>query len=553
MTSVAPVRPPRPADAVRPQEQGRTSPFLGLIPYSVADADYFFGRTAWRDLVIDNLLAYRASIFYGTSGIGKSSVLSAGVQHRVIELARENMRYGAPELVAAVYTGWGRDRQRPLAGIEAALRDAVGAVSPDLAASPPTGSLAEVLYGWSERVGGRVLLMLDQFEEYFLYERQQQTGSDFSSELVAALNRRDLEANFLISLREDSLAKLDRFEDDIPGLLDHLIRIDHLDSEGAREAIEGAVGRWNIDHDDSIEVEPDLIREVSTQVQAHRVFTAQGGHGVAEEAPDGADAIEAPYLQLVMTRLWDEERRLGSKTLRCSTLTSLGGVDSIVETHLDQTMSVLSYDERYVAAQVFHYLVTPSGTKIAHTAEDLSKYAELEPAELQPVLTKLAGGEDRVVRAVQPPPGSDQSERYEIFHDVLAPAILDWRTRFMSDRARRHNVSSVFAGAIHAVLGVTYLILFFAYAILGLFTSEHLGGSLAAIWSAFGLVWWVRTSRILLRAWRRRYRRLWLIPIVGLVWALLGPLAAFPIFGIWLWRKRRAKKRMAARAPALPV
>ena len=533
------VWPPRPAsvrERVEPRE--RTSPFKGLVPYSVSDADYFFGRTGWRDLVIDNLLAYRIAVFYGASGIGKSSVLSAGVQYHVLNQARANFQLdGTPDVVAAVYTGWGRDRERPLAGIEAALREAVADVAPELAADPPTGTLAEILAGWSERIGGRVLLIFDQFEEYFVYEGQQRPGSDFGAELVSALNRRDLEANFLISLREDSLAKLDRFEADVPGLLDHLIRLEHLDTEGAKEAIEGAVDRWNKDHNDSITVEPELIREVSKQVQTHRVHGGQAGHGVAEGESEEADAIEAPYLQLVLTRIWDEEGRRASKELRCSTLNDLGGVDSIVETHLDQTMSVLSFDERNVAAQAFHFLVTPSGTKIAHTSADLAKYAGVEPGELRPVLAKLTGGQDRVLRAVQPAPGSDEAERYEIFHDVLAPAILDWRTRFISDRAKQRNI-----GAAVAVLSQLVLLEFWLLLLVGVGTSGWIWATFGSVWIAFSLVWWARATRLLYKRWQRRSRRLWLVPLVGAAWSALGPVATIPIGALWFWRRRQRKK-----------
>ncbi len=76
------------------------------------------------------------------------------------------------------------------------------------------------------------------------------------------------------------------------------------------------------------------------------------------------------YLQLVMTRLWDEEVRAGSSVLRLETLNRLGGAERIVRTHLDTTMSALPPGEQEVAARVFHFLVTPSGTKIAHTALD---------------------------------------------------------------------------------------------------------------------------------------------------------------------------------------
>jgi hypothetical protein len=86
--------------------------------------------------------------------------------------------------------------------------------------------------------------------------------------------------------------------------------------------------------------------------------------------------IEAPYLQLVMTRLWNEELRTGSHQLQRETLIRLGGVRLIVRTHLDTVMKNLSKEEQDIASSIFNYLVTPSGTKIAHTVSDLAEYSK---------------------------------------------------------------------------------------------------------------------------------------------------------------------------------
>ena len=59
------------------------------------------------------------------------------------------------------------------------------------------------------------------------------------------MNRPDLRANFLISIREDSLAKLDRFKGRIPKLFDNYLRIDHLDREAAREAVVRPLEKFN--------------------------------------------------------------------------------------------------------------------------------------------------------------------------------------------------------------------------------------------------------------------------------------------------------------------
>jgi hypothetical protein len=51
------------------------------------------------------------------------------------------------------------------------------------------------------------------------------------------MNRADLRISFLISIREDVLAKLDAFKGRIPNLFDNYLRIEHLDRD-ARQAIE---------------------------------------------------------------------------------------------------------------------------------------------------------------------------------------------------------------------------------------------------------------------------------------------------------------------------
>ena len=95
---------------------------------------------------------------------------------------------------------------------------------------------------------------------------------------------------------------------------------------------------------------------------------------------------------------------------------------------------MLEPHERDLAARTFHQLVTPEGTKIAHTVGALSSYADVEPDELLPMLKTLSDG--RILRPVDPPPGQ-ATPRYEIYHDVLAAPILEWCTEYV--RAKREE------------------------------------------------------------------------------------------------------------------
>ena len=129
--------------------------------------------------------------------------------------------------------------------------------------------------------------------------------------------------------------------------------------------------------------------------------------------------IETPFLQVVLTRLWDEEKKHGSRRLRLATLNNLGGASRILRTHLDQTMRKLKRRQRRIAVDIFGYLVTPSGGKIAHTVTDLASYSRRRKIRLSPLLERLADSRFASSGRFPPPPGEAEGVRYEIFHDVL--------------------------------------------------------------------------------------------------------------------------------------
>jgi hypothetical protein len=367
-------------------------------------------------------------------------VLRAGVAHRLAEQARQSLAAsGTPEFALAVFSTW---RDDPLAGLTRAVRDSVARVTHrDPGPVRPGGRLADAFAEWAELVGGEVMVVLDQFEEYFLYHSREDGEGTFAVEFPRLVNREGLRVNFLLAIREDALARLDRFKGRIPKLFDNYLRLQHLSLKAAEDAIRKPLTAFNASNPgEAVGIEDGLVQEVLRQTRRGHMRTGRGSAGAAQGADPSEAAvaqIETPYLQMVMTRLWDEEHAAGSHTLRLATLVEdppkgLGGADQIVRTHLDGVMGQLGPSERDVAAQAFRFLVTRTGTKIALTVDDLAGYAALPAEALAPVLEKLAGGGRRILRPV-PVPERPETTRYEIFHDVLGQAITDWR--------RRHEVA----------------------------------------------------------------------------------------------------------------
>jgi hypothetical protein len=397
------------------------------MPFTEAQAEYFFGREAEREIISANLQASRLTLLYGPSGVGKSSVINAGVVHELrAEAARTKAVRGTPDFAVIVFYTW---RDDPMASLEAAIAREVG--------EPPQGdSFAERIGHWTKAIDGDLLVILDQFEEYFLYHSNADGPGTFAVEFPNAVNRRDLRVSFLVSMREDSIAKLDLFKGRIPNLFDNYLRIDHLERDQARDAIVKPLERYNqhlAPGETPVTVEPALVETVLNQVTTGRVAVSGAGKGRLTMGGDGsADQarVETPYLQLVMTRLWHEEVAAGSHVMRLETLTRLQGAGHIVATHLDAALDALTDPERSAAAAIFQFLVTPSGTKIALTVDDLAQYAKRPREEIQSLLLKLSSGANRILIPVAPPPDQPARESYQIFHDVLAAAVLEWRTRY---------------------------------------------------------------------------------------------------------------------------
>jgi len=383
-----------------------SSPYKGLAPFedSELDALLFFGRERESELVAMNILAARLTVLYGPTGVGKSSLLGAGVAQRLRDLA--------PEADVVVFSSW---RDDPVT----ALRELIAPAALEGSLGDAAADRADELY-----------LVLDQFEEYFLYHGDARGESTLIDELPELVNS-DLRVNVLLGIREDSLAKLDAFKARLPRLFGNYLRLDHLDRDAARAAILGPLARYAELGGTVWGAQPELVESVLDEVAAGKIDI--GGTGQTPARNGRKRLVEAPYLQLVLQRLWELESARGSTTLTLATLRALGGAERIVEDHLERAMGTLTPSQQDAAAVMFDHLVTPSGSKIALRLSDLAMYASLETAALAPVVGALE--HERILRPLRDGTNGDGS--YEIYHDVLAEAVRVWRQRYEGQRELR--------------------------------------------------------------------------------------------------------------------
>lgn len=299
------------------------SPYKGLSPYSEADRLFFFGREKDRRTISDNLQASRLTILYGASGVGKSSVLRAGVAYHLRQAAKANVdKYGQPGWAAIVFPpmegklvdelSW----QDPLTGIESQVREEVEQLVENLRLPEPGLSLTETLQAWTRLVqrrqgGGKLFIILDQFEEYFNLPSKTRID-DFAEEFCKAVNNPDLNVHFLVSIREDSLAKLDYFKGRILKFLNNRLEIKHLDWESACQAIEKPIAEYNRQQTILDNLCTSRLTVLYSDRSAHKSTVLREGiaHYLRQAAERNLEKYGQPKLAAILFDSWHDEKPL---------------------------------------------------------------------------------------------------------------------------------------------------------------------------------------------------------------------------------------------------
>ena len=367
------------------------SPFRGLAPYGPEDADFFFGRGREIELIAANIYASPLTLLFGPSGVGKTSLVQAGLIPRLD---------ASDDFVAVDVRSWGG---RPVEAVLTALDDA----APGAASAGEIAAAVELVA--SANSDRRVALVLDQFEDVFL----RRPGVEELGEQLSDAMLRPGTLSVLIAIREESLAELDRLEEQIPGIFETVIRLDYLERAAAAGSVVDALRVWNerVAPDEQVGLEGGLLDEVLDGVPAR-----DPGH------------VETAHLQLVLERLWDADHESGE--LRSASLAALGGPKGIVRDHVGNALDALDEHGRELAAGAIDRLVTPSGQLIAQRAADLAVFAEIAESDIRGLLARLSKA--RIVRPIADQEEGD--ERWEIYHPLLADALLGWRREFVTER-----------------------------------------------------------------------------------------------------------------------
>ncbi|MCC9076549.1 SIR2 family protein [Litorilinea aerophila] len=363
-----------------------TRPYKHLSAYEAEDAPIFFGREQETAALLSLIHAHRLVLFYGPSGAGKTSLLQAGVLPRLAQ--------ADPPYVAVMV--------RALEEPETAIRQALARLRPD--ADLPPGSLVDCLAAATRDLPGTLVLVLDQFEEFFL--RFSATArARFIAQMGRLFDARDVPVKVVFSLREEWLAAMGEFDDRLPEIFRTKMRLLPLTRSQARQAIQEPARRLGIRY------AADLVEDLLDELVAG-----------STEGPAGSEdsTVMPPQLQLVCDGLYARAAADGREEITPADFAALGGAQGILARYVDTSLAEFSAPEREIARHLLLALVTSQGTRTAVRRELLthgvSEWAGSQAVER--ILDRLV--RQRLVRGV------GDGDRYELTHDVLAATVASW-------------------------------------------------------------------------------------------------------------------------------
>ncbi|HEY3184052.1 MAG TPA: protein kinase, partial [Gaiellaceae bacterium] len=174
------------------------NPYKGLRAFGESDAEHFFGRDALVDQLVAAVAEHRLVAVVGPSGIGKSSVVKAGL---VPALRRGALPGSARWLVADLFPG-----AYPFEDLAAALLRVAVERPDDLVEELARDELA------IRRVAKRILptdtellLVVDQFEELFTLTTDEEVRRRFLDGLTALAADPRAPVRVVVTLRADFL------------------------------------------------------------------------------------------------------------------------------------------------------------------------------------------------------------------------------------------------------------------------------------------------------------------------------------------------------------
>jgi WD40 repeat protein len=308
----------------------REWPFIGLRPFQYDDHEYFFGRERELDILKPQVTQNRFVAIVGGSGSGKSSLISAGLRPRFAKVQDHPWNWIEMRPADAPV----RRLARALAALTGECGDLLQALADrfERVLAKSSFGIAEALRLIPQQSKvGRVLLLVDQFEELFRFaslrfedgldpetaaERRDEATA-FVRLLLTATSWVPIPIHVVITMRSDFIGDCARFH----GLPEAVSRSQFLVPGMTRDQREDVI-RKPVEASGG-QIDPEIVQ---------RALNA------TNENPD-----QLPILQHTMMRCWERawqrDKRLPHLTIE--DYKTVGGVEQALSLHANEILEAL--------------------------------------------------------------------------------------------------------------------------------------------------------------------------------------------------------------------
>ncbi len=308
-------------------------PYKGLRFFDVEDADYFYGREALTQKLIERVQVGKGNFLavLGVSGSGKSSLLRAGLMY---QLQQERRLAGTEQWKIRIFT----PGEQPLVSLATVFLDEeVTDIERAGYLKEAEDAIAAGATGWARLIRAskspRTVLIVDQFEEVFTLCQSQTDRQQFISYLLGALKQTGDKLCLIFAMRDDFLGKCAAYRELAELIQANLLMVTPMNAQELRQAI----------------VEP--AKKLGRKVEENLIDVILKDLGVEiEEDAREPEPGMLPLLSYTLEQLW---QRQTLNWLKLDSYNRLGGVQKTLENLAEQTYKQLSGEEQRVADQVF--------------------------------------------------------------------------------------------------------------------------------------------------------------------------------------------------------
>jgi Protein kinase domain len=358
--------------------------FRGLAPFQEADRESFYGREADTSALFEMIAGdgFRFGVLYGDSGSGKTSLLGAGLAPRLKEVG-----------YALIYC---RSYKDPLATLLAQCQESSHIERRE--SEPPVEYLRRV----AGELGACLMIVCDQFEEFFVNFKTRKAREPFTSFVVDCHRATGLPVKLLFSIRADFLHHIgSEFDGRIPDPLmgEKRYHLRNFDQEQAEEIIELSAQRTGLPF------ERMLCRTVASDLAV-------------------GDMVLPSELQIVGERL-QAERIFTLEAYR-----GAGGKEQLVHSFLEDVIQ--ASEDRETARLLLRSFISDQDTRLALPLDEIVRRTQRHHETVERILRLFV--ESRLIHEIREEP----AWRFELVHEYLVEKINQITGKVM-DATQRAN------------------------------------------------------------------------------------------------------------------